>query len=409
MPTTRLFRRTLTPVLVFAISAGISLSIGLAAGRLASPQFAYFDDLADALLHGRLFLTNPPTTHDLTMFQGKWYVPFPPLPALLMLPWVRLLGVRQFSTVVFSIVLGATNAALVFLILRALADRGWTRLNTRGNLWLTALFALGTVHWYMALAGSVWFVGQIAAVTFIALAVWCGVTGKSAWFTGAVLGLAMLARPTVAFTWPLLLGIALQHQTIGEIGRRPTVTWIVQSVIPMLLAVAAMLAYNAARFRNPLDFGYLTENVADWLRQPLHTYGQLNLHFVPQNLRVMLAGLPRWRPECGLLAPDVEGMSLLITTPALIYVARAFKRTPLALGAWISWALLLVPLLVYYNTGAWQFGYRFALDFVVPIMVLLAIGAGAKISWRLKILILISIAINAIGVAWWLGQWCGFP
>ncbi len=389
----------------------MGLGIVLAAGRLASSPMAYFDYLADAMLHGRLYLINPASTHDLTLFQGKWYVPFPPLPALLMLPWVGIFGVQNISTVVFSIVLGAANAAIVFLILEALTDRGWTRLDTRGNLWLTALFGLGTVHWYMTLAGSVWFVGQIAAVTFIALAVWCEVKGKPAWLTGAMLGLAMLARPTVAFTWPLLFGIVIQRQVDagGRPKRRPTVAWIIQSLAPLLLAVAAMLAYNAARFRDPFDFGYLTENVADWLRQPLRTYGQFNLHFVPQNLRVMLAGLPRWRPECGRLAPDIEGMSLLLTTPALVYVVRAFKRTPLALGAWVSWALLLVPLLTYYNTGSWQFGYRFSLDFIIPVMVLLAIGAGRTVSRVMKALIVLSIVINAIGVVWWLGGWCGFP
>lgn len=408
---TRSSHRKLIPVLVCLSFALVNLGIALAAGRLASPSMAYFDHLADAMLDGRLYLAHPPSTHDLTLFQGKWYVPFPPLPAVLMLPWVALFGVRNISTVAFSIVLAAANTALVYLILQALADRGWSRLDMRGNLWLTALFGLGTVHWYMTLAGSVWFVGQITAVTFVALAVWCGVRGKPGWLTGMMLGLAMLARPTMAFTWPLLLGIALQQQ-VGDAGRirwRPTVAWIAQSLVGPLLAVTAMLAYNTVRFGNPFDFGYLNENVADWLRKPLRTYGQFNLHFVPQNLRVMLAGLPRWRPECGRLAPDVEGMSLLLTTPALVYVARAFKKTPLALGTWVAWALLLIPLLTYYNTGAWQFGYRFSLDFIVPVMVLLAMAAGAQVSRVMKALIILSVAANAIGVVWWLGGWCGFP
>ena len=41
---------------------------------------------------------------------------------------------------------------------------------------------------------------------------------------------------------------------------------------------------NAARFGNPLDFGYLTENVADKLANDLRTYGQFHLHYVPRNL-----------------------------------------------------------------------------------------------------------------------------
>ena len=52
-----------------------------------TPDSAYFDHLADAFLHGHVYLLDPPTTKDLTHFNGKWYVPFLPLPALLILPW----------------------------------------------------------------------------------------------------------------------------------------------------------------------------------------------------------------------------------------------------------------------------------------------------------------------------------
>jgi hypothetical protein len=44
-------------------------------------SLTHWDLLAKAFLEGRLYLTNPPTTWDLTFFQGHWYVPEPPLPA----------------------------------------------------------------------------------------------------------------------------------------------------------------------------------------------------------------------------------------------------------------------------------------------------------------------------------------
>lgn len=87
-----------------------------------------------------------------------------------------------------------------------------------------------------------------------------------------------------------------------------------------------------------------------------------------------LAG-PQWDAEIGFWKPDPEGMSLLFTTPALIYLGRARWLSPLMVGAWVALGLLLIPLLLYYNTGWWQFGYRFSLDFMVPVLVLLAIAA----------------------------------
>ena len=42
---------------------------------------SYFHELAAAFLHGHTYLTAPASTVDLAYFNGRWYVPFPPLPA----------------------------------------------------------------------------------------------------------------------------------------------------------------------------------------------------------------------------------------------------------------------------------------------------------------------------------------
>src|SRR5947207_2501890 len=53
-----------------------------------SMHFVY---LADGWLHGHLYLnTVPPSTADYTFQNGHWWVAFPPLPAILMLPLVAI-------------------------------------------------------------------------------------------------------------------------------------------------------------------------------------------------------------------------------------------------------------------------------------------------------------------------------
>jgi hypothetical protein len=396
---------------VFAVVLIVYLATAALGNHLGRQQMVYFDRLADAFLHGRLYLDNPASTHDLTLFKGHWYVPFPPLPALLLLPWVALFGLAQSNTAVFSIGIAAANCALVYLCLQVLAERGWTELRRRDNLWLSALLAFGTVHWYMAIDGQVWFLSQITAVTFVALACWLALRRASAWWVGAALAIAMLSRPTIGLTYPLLLAIGLQGFRPVRQGTnlRALAGWIGRSATPILIVVALMLAYNTARFGSALDFGYKTENVAGFLRDALARYGQFSLHFVPRNLQVMLLGLPYWQQQCRMLVPSIEGMSLFLTTPALVYVFRARLSRPVVTGAVVAWGLLLLPLITYYNTGSWQFGYRFSLDFILPVMVLLAVGSGSRVSWPLRVLILVSIAICAIGVVWWLHGWCAFP
>ncbi len=72
----------------------------------------------------------------------------------------------------------------------------------------------------------------------------------------------------------------------------------------------------------------------------------------------------------------------------------------LAVGAWAAATLLLIPLLTYYNTGWWQFGYRFSLDFMTPVLILLALAAGPRVGWKVRALILLGVVVNAWGT-WW--------
>src|SRR5262245_61607265 len=84
--------------IVFLAALVIYRLSALAARHFTTPGAAYFDQLADSFLHGRAYLLFPKVTYDLTQFEGKWYVPFLPLPALLLIPWVGLLGLETVNT-----------------------------------------------------------------------------------------------------------------------------------------------------------------------------------------------------------------------------------------------------------------------------------------------------------------------
>ncbi len=377
-------------------------------GHTRAIHSSYFDHLAGAFLKGQLYLADPPGLSDLVFHNGHWYVPFPPLAAVLMLPWVAVFSVGGTNTVAFSVVWGALNVAIVARILDGLAQRGWIALDVAGRCWLLLLFALGCVHWQIATEGSVWFLSHTCTVLFVALAVWAAVKTGSPWLPAIALAVALWGRPSVVFTWVLLLEVYAQHlaDDLGRVDRQRLLAWAWRSAVPLGVSIAGLAAYNYARFDNPLDFGYAKQNVSAEVRGDL-ARGQFHPYHVPRNLHTLLFGSPRWNADQVLPVPDARGMSVLLTTPALFYLVRAWRRRrePFVGGAWLATGLLLIPILLYYNTGWRQFGYRFSLDFVIPLVVLLAVAAGRRVTWPMRSLILIGVLINAWGVVWWYTNW----
>ena len=363
-------------------------------------EFTYWNLLAQSFLSGKLYLVNPPTTHDLTLFMGNWYVPQPPLPAILMLPVVFLAG--DVNTILFSIFFSALNSVLMFMILEQLLRSGWIKTSRNSILWLVLLFAFGTPHWYVGMDGRVWFLSQVLTVTFVALAILLALGARSPWLVGACLGAAIFARPNVIMIWPLLLAIEMQKSKEGnpKILVKPLALWAAKSVVPVVLFIFGLFAYNYLRFQNILDFGYATINGSDRLIQDVQTYGMFSFHFIPRNLEVIFLKLPTIQSSLPYVVPSIEGMSLFLTTPAFICLFRRYEKKIWIIGAWISVLLSVGMLSMYHNTGAFQFGYRYVLDFMVPLIMLLAATLKNKTPRLLMLLILISIIINEYS-AWW--------
>ena len=375
-----------------------------------SPIKAYWNELANAFLNGRLYLINPPAFHDLTFFNGQWYVPNPPLPALVVLPLVALFGLQNVDMILFSIVCSAINMGLVYLVLEEASARGLIPTDRSANLWLVALFGLGTTYWWLSILGQMWFTSQVLTVTFSALAVLLALKKASPWLAGLCLGLAMLSRPNVFTLWPALAGIAIYlgyQKPGGGVNWKGFLGWAVQSAVPMGLAVLGLLYYNYIRFGNFFDFGYVTINGAPDLVEAAQTYGLFNFHFFAANFNVMFLKLPQISLSAGCLyySPTFAGTSILAMTPAFIYVFRRFKLNWWSAGAWLAVILSIGALLLYHNTGDQQLGYRYLMDFVVPLLLLLAVGIGPRPSWLFKALALLSMALTAAGILWWFGRW----
>ncbi len=369
-------------------------------------QYVY---LADSFLHGHLDLIhyngNP---FDLIHFNDKLYVPGAMAPALLYMPFVAIFGLKV-SDVLFSVVLAAVNTALMYDLFGRLGGEE----SLSKQIWLTVLFAAGTVHWWIASVGSVWFNAQITAVLFTILFVRETLTDKRPWLAGIWLGLAALSRPTLLFAAIFFLLYNLLHKE----SWRATLLKSLPFAGTFSLALVVMLGYNLLRFGNALDFGYGYVEGSKQLTTLYAKYGGFNLRYMPCGMYVSLVGLPNIPhnplPTVNQMCPDLKtplgfkhitdffnplGMSIFLTTPALLYVFRARLRgNPLTIAALAATVLVTLVVWSYHTPGYVQYGYRYLLDMIVFLMILVADGMR-KVEKPAIALILASVFMNFIGL-----------
>jgi len=372
-------------------------------GKWSTPPYAYFNYLASSFLHGKLYLVNPSTTGDLVLHNGHWFLPPPPFPAILMLPFVAITGIQGFNTTTLSLALAATSAVIIYLILHQLIQSGWTKLSRTGALWLTALFAFGTNNWMLSIDSREWYFSQTVTVLFSGLAFLSVLRKRSPWITGACLAAAILCRPNVFVLWPALLAIAIQQNLNDQerVNWRYIIKWGARSATPVVLGVGILLFYNYLRFGNFLDFEYGNLSGATWILLNVQKYGLFSPHFMAYNLNFMLLVLPPLSADCGYYLTRGWGMSMFATTPAIIYVFRKYEFSWWTCGCWSSILLSIIVLSMYSNSGALQYGYRYMMDFMVPVIMLIAYNAGEQISKTLKTLLIASIFINYYGTLSW--------
>ena len=323
------------------------------------------------------------------------FVSFPCFPAVLMMPFVALLG-RHFSDVVFTVVLAGLNIGLVFLLLELLVHRCHSSRTRRENLLLSLLFAFGTAHFWCSVLGQVWFTALVLGVTLSTLYLMAALDGRHPWLAGLCLGMGMATRTPLAF-----MSVFFLLQLLFAEGRHCRGSWVEKGKLllrfstPVLLIGAALMAMNFARFGDPFEFGH--SYLAGGSIERIKYYGLFGLRFVPRNLAAAFILLPALSRSWPYLRISRHGMSLLLSTPPLVYLLRPGRQhSSLLRMLWVTALVVALPLLFYQNTGHIQFGYRFSLDLTSLMIAALALGSRplGKLFW---VLALLGVAVNTFG------------
>jgi len=361
----------------------IAAAIYVAAGFGLVTDYDYYGRLAEAFLHGRWWLTEAPSWLNelLPCGEGRYCVVYPPLPAILALPFAPFFP-TAVAQVVASRIAGGASAGVLYLGLRAY---GAPRIYALAGALLSAF---GTTLFFSSVDGRAWFAAHSAAMLFLALAFALAARGGSPVAVGALLGISALARLPVALATPALALLCARRAGAGY-GR--SLGGVLAGGAPLAIVY---VGYNLLRWGTPLDDGYARLTQGD----VFFSHGLISPLYLPRQLYAMFLQPPELLPDTPFfLRPRFIGMSLFLTTPAFLWIFLALREIHrnVVVGATAAAALLaLLPDLFHGTVGFQQFGYRFSID-AQPFLVALALTGDGLFRgiWRRRATVIFVLAV----------------
>jgi hypothetical protein len=411
------------------------------------PGFMTYGMLAEAFVSGQIYLkqevdperlrspdpldpsTPYPFMFDLIIWDGKYFFPREPLPGLL-----RAVILYPSGLTLPTGALVVTFALGVLILLGALLWIMRQRFFPQSPPWMLwyiwLSFALSGTQLYIVSRPVVYHEGFAEGCFFIlagSILLVHGLSGArhglmALCLAGICFGAAIACRALLVLYPTCYFVIFITFSAIRRESVKTTIGWTLSFSVPVVLWVAALLAYNYLRFGTPLDFGYSHIIVPN---HSAYLYLTLGGHFfswkhVPYNLYYYLLSLPRlvskfpflyypigtsWVNDVYLHREAV--CSVFITMPVLLLslpVSLLFRRLhikdrlSLILGFFVvSPLMVLAALFAFYGAVA-RYYYEFTpILFVVAFCNLAAFWDRIATSPRGKTLAKVVLSLFFIG------------
>jgi hypothetical protein len=332
----------------------------------------------------------------------RWYVSFPSFPAVAMLPFVALHG-YQFNDTSFGVIIGALAVALFYSLLRFLAKDGESARSQSDNIALSLILAFGTLFFYCAIRGEVWFSAEVMGVALTCLYVRNAIKAHRPVLAGVCFSMATLTRTPLLFAGLFFVLEALcpgpdrlgQLRALGQNWKPAARKLGLFALGTAPLAVLAA-AYNVYRFGKLGEFGhaYLYNNRVNL---DIDRYGLFDFSYLQRNLEAAFLKLPQVSLNPLQLGYDPHGLTLLLTLPLLVFLVIPKTRPRLHWPLWLTVAVCALPGLFYQNTGYMQFGFRFSLDYTPYLLLLFALGGWSLRNRYVQAAVVLGVLVNFWG------------
>ncbi len=339
--------------------------------NLAVVQEQQFTLLAQSFISHHLDIVNiGDDISDTAYFNGKYFWPLGPFPAIILLPFV--IFYKDFPQSYISFPLSVLNFYLLFKIAKHF------RVNTQKALLLATFFVFGSIYTPVAGIPGSWYFAQTVATTLTIVAIYEFLTKRRLFLIGLLLGAAVATRFNIIFAAIFFIPYLIGKSTIKNVFL---------FFLPIAISLSLLGIYNYSRFQNPLEHGYNLQLIVEEPRLR-RDKGLFSITHLPANLYYMVLKGPDpiFLNSSHILKPpfvtfDSYGLSIFFLSPILFLLYKSNLKDKQSKMAALTSIILLIPILTYYGIGQRQVGFRYALD-LFPFLYLLLIDPVQKTGLR---------------------------
>lgn len=348
----------------------------------------YFNLLADAFLHGKVYLDQGYGLNELVKFQGQYFVVYPPGPAIVMMPLIKVLGI-EFYQPILSWMAGGLNVLLCYLVMK--------QLSLKRKLAVTAalIYGLGSFNWFQTSVGSVWYIAHVLAQNFVWLMILESMTKKRFWLIGCLVGMAYLMRLPAILV--VVFPVIYLWKDLIFWGKDKHKNWNNAAWLVLMAGIFVIIngVYNYVRYGVVYDIGYSLLPVFD---EPWYQNGLFSIKNIPIHLAEVFFTWPRFIPNWPFFVPSLNITSIWFAFPSIVLVLWADFKKLITIAAVFAVIVCSLPGLAHGSNGFSQFGFRFGLDYFPLIMLI--IGSGITKVKYIWVLVLFGLGfwINASAV-----------
>jgi hypothetical protein len=283
------------------------------------------------------------TPQDVSYFNGRFYLYFGAVPAVVLFWPFQVLTGHDLPLVLGSLVFGIGAFLVVaWLWLRVVADH-FPRAGLATRLGGFACLGLAGGQWVLARRVSIWEPSISAGNFFLMGMLACGyraLNSRRPWgwlaASGLSLGLATGSRPTLAVAGVGFLVLAASVVLAGGSlkSARDRLMPALAACIPLAAVAAGLLAYNWARFGDPFELG-LKYQLSTWNERHVAHFALSN---IPYNFYLYFLSPPQW----GRYFPFVHPIAFMGQPAGYYgyeYVYGALLLCP------VLWWMVFVPIL----------------------------------------------------------------